>query len=172
MNIAQMATEYWPYVYPFLTAGVGAYAGYRLGIRARRQDQLTSERITAFKRIMIKLASIQRFCEARPENNPSEFAARLSDLPIEDQKSPLEHWQELEIIVDEVSCFMPSRSVEVLEELKAQLSMLSSVELAAAVNPHLARSLLSPREAYLSAAQEISRSRQILRSHLGLPNGG
>jgi len=173
VSYEELITELLPYVVPVVTTVVGAYVGYRLGLKAKREDILNSEHVAAFKRVMIKLASIQRACDAyAAEYEASEFTPRFDDLSSEDQKSPLVHWQEFETIVDEVSCFLPESSVEVLSGLSGNLSSLASALLVAADNPNLARSLLSPRPAYVACSEAVSRARKALRSQLSLPNAG
>jgi len=162
-----------PYLAPVVTSVIGAYVGYRLGLKAKREDVLNSEHVAAFKRVMIKLASIQRTCDAcAAEYESSEFTPQFEDLSLEDRKSPLVHWQEFETIVDEVSCFLPASSLQVLADLGSKLSSLSSAVLAAVDNPSLARSLLSPRPAYVACSEAISEARKILRSQLRIPNAG
>ena len=163
--------EFLPYLAPVVTSVIGAYVGYRLGLKAKREDILNSEHIAAFKRVMIKLASIQRTCDAcAAEYESSEFTPQFEDLSLEDRKSPLVHWQEFETIVDEVSCFLPASSLQVISDLSGNLSSLSSALLAAADNPRLARSLLSPRSAYVACSEAVAHARKVLRSQLSIPN--
>ena len=173
MSYEQFITDSLPYLAPVVTTVVGAYFGYRLGLKAKREDVLNSEHVAAFKRVMIKLTSIQRACDAcAAEYESSEFKSRFEDLSSEDRKSPLVHWQEFETIVDEVSCFLPASSIEVLSGISDNLSMLSSAMLAEAVNPRLALSLLSPRPAYAACSEAIAHARKVLRSQLSIPNTG
>jgi len=113
-----------------ITGAVAAWLTYHFVSRSKRSDSLHEERLNSFKVITKKLGSCERYLEAKvAEAAGAEFSPHPDDLAEEDNKSALEHKEELRIILQEHDMYFSASSREVLKSVKQYFTTLCSLQL-------------------------------------------
>lgn len=138
---------------------------------SKRSDSLFNERLAVFKRIQKKLVSIRRYCFAQAAlDSGSEFSPRPDDLDLEDNKSVLSHWTELETILDENLIFLSNACKAQFELLRQQISLGASLELWLASDDPVPEIVASRSDAYLAMAHRVDKCVEALFKDLDFPN--
>jgi hypothetical protein len=136
----------------------------------KRTDILYSERLTAFKLLQKRLVSLRRYCDAHvDEEQGSEFAPGPEQLDVNDNKSILSHWSELEPLLDENRIFLSSASRAAFEHLRNQLSLGASMELWLASDP-APEVVASKSDGYMAVRDRVTECINALFNDLGFPS--
>jgi len=154
------------YSSPFLAAGLASVLTYVTVGRQKRMDVLTIERLGAFKAVQSALVGLKHYCEsAAGELDGGDFSRRVEDLPSDVPRSALTQSDALRSVIDGSQIFFPKQARKELEGLVQKVSLLASMELAAATEPSVAS-----RESYARTIDQVEACIERLYSCLRLPS--
>jgi hypothetical protein len=140
----------------------------------KRSDVLRSERLVAYKALSTKLLALRRYCEARVNElrSGSEFAPRTENLPHDERKSILQHYELIRRELEERELIVSPCSRQRFAELFSSMNWGMTIELHADYSPSSGAIMLEGAgvdEVYDSIIEKVNDVRAALYEDLGFP---